>query len=682
MPSVRPKRSLNVLDIIAIVKELKGIVVGRFIDKVYREENSLILRVRGEVEKYYLIFTRHRAGLTRYIVENETRKRDPVLKNLVERTRIEDIYVPRIDRIIHLRLSNNMELIFELIEPINMILVDLNDRRVRWCLHRYEGKDRKISIGLPYVPPPRNFLDLMNCSIEAYLSEVERSSSDKVRAISRTLGVPVDLVREACERAGINNGNISKDDCIKILKVLREIFNNVIEGKLEPRVYVEESSGSPVNVTPIKFLIYEKSFKAITFTSFNEAVDEYFRRIELQEKEKGQISKLESELKKLEKSIADAERLVAQYVEKAEELKRKAKIVLENKHIIEEVLKNVKTLWQNSREKFVEKIREISVDNVRVMDFVPHEKALILEIHGETVKIPIFQSLRNTIEEMFDKSKELKRKAESAKKALEELYRKKESLEKNIEKVSRDLRQNIVEIVYGASEWFEKFRWFVTTGNRLVIAGKDASQNESLVRRYLRKRDLFFHVDLPGGAVVILRTGADENVSEDDILQAAKYAAAHSRAWTIGTSSIDVFYVYGEQVSKEAPAGEYLARGSFMIYGERRWIRGVTLELAIGVRIDDFEGRKIVRILSAPPEAIRRLAEYYLVLRPGRTDKNKCVSIIREKVINYVKNLYNTSPRIRPEDIITHVPGDSSIVEEGHSDEILPWDQIRRIAQT
>ncbi len=680
MPSIRPKKSLNVLDITAIVRELKNIIVGRFIDKVYRDENGLILRVRGEVEKYYLIFTRHRAGLTKYVVESEDRKRDPVLKNLVERCRIEDIYMPRIDRIVHLKLSNNMELIFELIEPMNIILRD-SEGKVRWCLHKYEGKDRKIQIGLTYVPPPRNFLDLMNCSIEAYLSEVERSGSDKVRAISRALGVPVDLVREVCKRLNIPEHDVAKDDLVKILNGVRDLFREVVEGKLEPRIYVDKSTNMFVNVTPIRFLIYESELQPIPYDSFNEAVDEYFRRLELQEQERSHISKLEAELKKLEKSIAEAESLVSHYLEKSEELKRKAKIVIENKHIIEELLSKLREIWQKHRDKFLEEAKNIEIEGIRVVNFIPQEKSVVLDIYGETVKIPITSSLREVIEEMFDKAKELKRKAESARKALEDLYRKKESLEKDIEKISREFKESIVEIVYGVFEWFEKFRWFITTRDKLVIAGKDASQNESIVRRYLRKNDLFLHADIPGGAVVVLRT-AGSDVSDEDIYQAAKYAAAHSKAWTIGASSVDVFCVYGEQVSKEAPAGEYLARGSFMIYGERRWIRGVPLELGIGVRVDKMDSRIIIRILSAPPEAIHRLAEYYVIIKPGRIDKNKCTSMIREKMMSYLKSRYGITPRIRPEDIIVHVPGDSTIVGENYSDNILPWDHIKKIAQT
>jgi hypothetical protein len=53
--------------------------------------------------------------------------------------------------------------------------------------------------------------------------------------------------------------------------------------------------------------------------------------------------------------------------------------------------------------------------------------------------------------------------------------------------------------------WFEKFCWFVTSDNLLVVSGRDAQQNELLVKRYLRKDDLYVHADLHGAATTIVR---------------------------------------------------------------------------------------------------------------------------------------------------------------------------------
>lgn len=42
--------------------------------------------------------------------------------------------------------------------------------------------------------------------------------------------------------------------------------------------------------------------------------------------------------------------------------------------------------------------------------------------------------------------------------------------------------------------WFEKFHWFISSENYLVIAGKDAQQNEMLVKRWDLGRGFGGHV--------------------------------------------------------------------------------------------------------------------------------------------------------------------------------------------
>jgi hypothetical protein len=37
--------------------------------------------------------------------------------------------------------------------------------------------------------------------------------------------------------------------------------------------------------------------------------------------------------------------------------------------------------------------------------------------------------------------------------------------------------------------WYERFHWFISSENYLVISGHDAQQNEIIVKRYFRKRE-------------------------------------------------------------------------------------------------------------------------------------------------------------------------------------------------
>lgn len=122
--------------------------------------------------------------------------------------------------------------------------------------------------------------------------------------------------------------------------------------------------------------------------------------------------------------------------------------------------------------------------------------------------------------------------------------------------------------------WFEKFHWFITSENYLVIGGKDAQQNEALVKRYLKKNDVYLHADLHGASSVIIKNPLipPENISKPipplSLSQAALMTVARSAAWD-SKMLISAYWVHANQVSKSAPSGEFLPTGSFMVRGKR-----------------------------------------------------------------------------------------------------------------
>ena len=120
--------------------------------------------------------------------------------------------------------------------------------------------------------------------------------------------------------------------------------------------------------------------------------------------------------------------------------------------------------------------------------------------------------------------------------------------------------------------WFEKFSWFVTSENYLVIGGKDAHQNEILVKKYLDKGDLFLHCELHGAAVCILKNPSRGAIPPMSIEEAATFEVCHSPSWTNNVLS-QVYWVNAEQVSKTPPSGMYIATGSFIIRGKRNFVQ-------------------------------------------------------------------------------------------------------------
>ncbi|KAI9011348.1 hypothetical protein BC832DRAFT_619601 [Gaertneriomyces semiglobifer] len=141
--------------------------------------------------------------------------------------------------------------------------------------------------------------------------------------------------------------------------------------------------------------------------------------------------------------------------------------------------------------------------------------------------------------------------------------------------------------------WFERFLWFISSENYLIVGGRDAAQNEMLVRRYLNKGDVYVHADLHGAPSVIVKnlpasSGAPEVPPPTTLHQAAYLSVCNSRAWEAKVVT-SAYWVHADQVSKTAPTGEYLTTGSFMVRGKKNWLPPVQLQLGIGVifKVDD-----------------------------------------------------------------------------------------------
>ncbi|VAI14099.1 unnamed protein product [Triticum turgidum subsp. durum] len=137
--------------------------------------------------------------------------------------------------------------------------------------------------------------------------------------------------------------------------------------------------------------------------------------------------------------------------------------------------------------------------------------------------------------------------------------------------------------------WFEKFNWFISSENYLIVSGRDAQQNELVVKRYMSKGDLYVHAELHGASSTIIKNHKpDSPIPPLTLNQAGCFTVCHSKAWDskIVTSA---WWVYPHQVSKTAPTGEYLTVGSFMIRGKKNFLPPHPLVMGFGIlfRLDE-----------------------------------------------------------------------------------------------
>merc|ERR1719289_601361 len=160
--------------------------------------------------------------------------------------------------------------------------------------------------------------------------------------------------------------------------------------------------------------------------------------------------------------------------------------------------------------------------------------------------------------------------------------------------------------------WFEKFFWFISSENFLVIGGRDAQQNELLVKRYMKPTDIYVHADLHGAATVIVKNPSSDPVPPKTLNEAGQFAVCFSAAWDSKVLTA-AYWVTPDQVSKTAPSGEYLTVGSFMIRGKKNFLppSQLTMGFAFLFRLEDdsLERHKDERKVRGLEEAKQDMKE-------------------------------------------------------------------------
>lgn len=173
----------------------------------------------------------------------------------------------------------------------------------------------------------------------------------------------------------------------------------------------------------------------------------------------------------------------------------------------------------------------------------------------------------------------------------------------------------------GKRRWFGEYRYFTTTNGLLCVGGKNAKQNDLLVASQLKDGDLFFHADVHGASAVVLKEGASGKAKEQDLSEAAQFAACYSNAWKGGTGTADVYSVGKDQVSKHSH-GEYVGKGAFLIAGERNWFKNTRLEIAL---VKEGDG-----LFALPAEHAK--AKNCIKIVPGAKTKEELFSLLKAKL--------------------------------------------------
>lgn len=108
------------------------------------------------------------------------------------------------------------------------------------------------------------------------------------------------------------------------------------------------------------------------------------------------------------------------------------------------------------------------------------------------------------------------------------------------------------------NEDFKKFRWFETSSRKIVVGGKNAEQNEFLVKQLINSVDnyIVMHTNSPGSPFAIIPS---ESPNEIDLEETAIFTASFSRAWKAKAKNVrvDIFKASSIYKTKSMKIGTF-----------------------------------------------------------------------------------------------------------------------------
>ncbi len=178
------------------------------------------------------------------------------------------------------------------------------------------------------------------------------------------------------------------------------------------------------------------------------------------------------------------------------------------------------------------------------------------------------------------------------------------------------------------ADWWEKFRWFYSSENVLVVGGKNAESNDSLLKTHLGGKEMVFHTEDPGSGFFVIKGYAGKNT----LKEAGIAAASYSQGWKKGLEKMEVMYCVSEQLKK----GKNMKSGTWRVIGKRHAME-VKLELAIGVT-------KEGKIIGGPVDGVRKRADKFVRIKPGGKNKDLIVKEIVKKIDSDEKEIIKFIP--------------------------------------
>lgn len=659
-------KSMSNVDIYAISDELNNLLSGARVDKSFQPTNDIVVmrfHVPGTGRVDLVMQCGSRIHTSQYPLENPTTPPSfpMLLRKRIKGAHVESIKQHNFDRVVEIKVKKDKyyTIIVELFDKGNIILLD-DENNIIQPLKRKQLSSRDISSKREYRFPEERGINPIAVDEDGLKELFKNTEMDVVRTLAMN-GLGSLYAEEIIQRANENieigkntpASQLADKQIIEIYKSFRELFDNLRQGLIKPQIVKQDSKEDVVPLELIKYDSFEKNY----FDNFNEACDEFYSKKVNSTIKDVKEAAWNKKVKKFEKRLNLQQETLDNFTKTIEESQNKGEVIYSNYSTIENIINVVNSARSKNYSfkeigKILKDAKKDGMDEAQIYESIDKLGVLTLNIAEKSLIIDPKLTIPENAEVYYEKAKKAKRKSkgaliaiENTKKQLEDIKSKKDIAMEHVAVPKKRVKKNL--------KWYEKLRWFISSDNILVVGGRDANSNEMVVKKYLEPNDIYLHADIHGASSTAIKLNGSE-LNDNILKESGEFAASFSSAWSMGFTSQDVFWVHPDQVTKTPEAGEFLAKGSFVIRGHRNYIRSARLKLAIG--IVDYEGK---RIMAGPVEALETHCDNYVVLKPGFTKKEA----IAKKILNKI----NENDLLTLDDIIRVLPsGKCDIDEEYH----------------
>ncbi len=648
-------------DVFAIVKELDLLLTDGTILNIYEVEDILILKINTNFGKKNLIIKKDsRINLTdyNYPIPKYPNQYIISLRKLLKNRKILKINQHQFDRIVIIELSDNSgqswKFVIELFNKGNFLLLDENNI-IKVAKKYRKFRNREILPNKEYNFPSSQETDFFKINKQEFVTLFNDSEVEIVRDLSRKIHISGLYSEEICHRANIDKIGLGKEltdeDFDNLYTSFKKLRNQLLFGKLNPNIVFDKNENQ-ISVLPFEIEILNKERKEY-YDTFNEAVDKYFSKIDSEILKSPKDQTLENQIKAQEKILKNQEVYVEELKNKKEKYYKIGELIYANLNSLEK-LRTVVTEAKNkgySWEAIDNKLKEAKLEKLNGTELfekiIPSTGQIVVQIIGNTINLDLNKSIGENANKIYSKGKKADQKIKGTIIAIEKTKKKIDTL-----RIDRELIEAEVDFLIKKpkKKWYEKFRWFLSSDEYLIIGGRDATSNEIIFKKHIDQNDLVFHTNFPGSPLVVVKNPDNKQVPLKTIEETGEFVATYSRAWKESWGVVDVFYVNSEQISKSPPSGEFLPKGSFIILGKKKFIKNVKTELTIGLTFIELEGNseeyQVVfypKIISGPKSAIIKQTHNYITIIPTKSDGFTKGKLAKEIVSTFHKTIEKES---------------------------------------